>query len=131
MEPMREVLRTSLGRSLRELCEEDRLAAAWTVACGPAMAERGAVAGYEGGVVRVEVVDAVWMRQMMSLRGVLEREVGKISGLRIAGIHFELKTSSKPASPAARESATVDSGKAKSEAAVERFGRSRPGRGRG
>jgi len=91
MEAMREVLRGSLGRSLRDLRNEDRLAAAWTVACGSAMAERGAVVGYESGVVRIEVADAVWMRQMMSLRGVLAGEMARIAGLPVAGIHFELK----------------------------------------
>jgi hypothetical protein len=91
MEAMRELLRGNLGRSLRDLRDEDRLAAAWTVACGRAMAERGVVVGYEAGVVRVEVADAVWMRQMMSLRGVLEREMAKIAGLPVSGIHFELK----------------------------------------
>ncbi len=90
---MRELLRGSLGRSLRELREEDRLAAAWTVACGPAMAEHGAVVGFEAGVVRVEVSDAVWLRQMMSLRGVLAREIGRIAGVAVSGIHFELKKS--------------------------------------
>ncbi len=88
---MRELLRGSLGRSLRDLRDEDRLAAAWTVACGRAMAERGAVVGYEAGVVQVEVADAVWMRQMMSLRGVLASEMAKIAALPVSGIHFELK----------------------------------------
>jgi hypothetical protein len=91
MEAMRELLRGSLGRSLRDLRDEDRLAAAWTVACGRAMAERGVVVGYDEGVVRIEVADAVWMRQMMALRGVLEREMAKIAGLPVAAIHFELK----------------------------------------
>jgi hypothetical protein len=91
MEAMRELLRGSLGRSLRGMEEPDRLAAAWTVACGRAMAEHGTVVGFDDGVVRVEVSDAVWMRQMMSLRGVLEREMAKIAGVAVSGIHFELK----------------------------------------
>jgi hypothetical protein len=91
MEAMRELLRSSLGRSLSAMRDEDRLAAAWTVACGRAMAERGAVIGYERGVVRVEAADAVWMRQMVSLRGTLEREMARIAGLPVAGIEFALK----------------------------------------
>jgi hypothetical protein len=91
MEAMRELLRGSLRSSLGGMREEDRLAAAWTVACGRAMAEHGAVVGYAAGVVRVEVTDAVWMRQMISLGGVLERELARISGLPVAAIHFELK----------------------------------------
>jgi predicted nucleic acid-binding Zn ribbon protein len=93
MEAMREMLRGSLKRSLGGMREEDRLAAAWTVACGRAMAEHGAVVGYAAGVVRVEVADAMWVRQMISLGGVLEREMARISGLPVAAIHFELKKS--------------------------------------
>jgi Dna[CI] antecedent, DciA len=91
MEAMRELLRGSVGRSLSAMRDEDRLAAAWTVACGSAMADRGTVMGYERGVVWIEVADAVWMRQMISLRGTLEREMARIAGLPVAGIHFELK----------------------------------------
>ena len=92
MEAMRDVLRGSLGRSLRGMGDEDRLAAAWTVACGRAMADHGAVVGYEGGVVRVEVADAVWLKQMISLRGTLEREVARIAGLPVVRIEFETKS---------------------------------------
>ena len=84
------LLRGNLRRSLRGIREEDRLAAAWTVACGRAMAEHGAVIGYEAGVVRVEVADAVWMRQMIALGGVLRREMAHIAGVKVAAIHFEL-----------------------------------------
>ena len=91
MEAMRELLRGSLRSSLSGMREQDRLAAAWTVACGHAMAEHGTVVGYEAGVVRVEVAGAVWMRQMISLGGVLQREMARISGLPVAAIHFELK----------------------------------------
>ena len=91
MEAMRDVLRGGLGRGLRDLRDEDRLAAAWTVACGRAMADHGVVIGYEAGVMRVEVADVVWLRQMSSLRGGLEREVARIAALPVAKIEFELK----------------------------------------
>jgi hypothetical protein len=91
MEAMREVLRETLGRSLRGLNEEDRLAAAWTVACGPAMADRGRVVGYEAGVVRVEVADQVWLRQMISLRSVLGRDMARVAELKVSEIHFVLR----------------------------------------
>ena len=91
MEAMRDVLRGSLARSLETLGDPDRLAAAWTVACGRAMAGHVTVVEYDAGVVRVEVTDAVWLKQMMALRGVLEREVGRISGLKVVGIEFAMK----------------------------------------
>jgi len=42
-------------------------------------------------VVQVQVRDAVWLDQMRSMRAVLESELAKIAGVKIAGIHFELK----------------------------------------
>jgi hypothetical protein len=78
--------------------DQDRLAAAWSVACGRAMAEHGTVIAYEAGVVRIEVADAVWLQQMISLRGVLEREVARIAGLPVARIRFERKQAGKSAS---------------------------------
>jgi hypothetical protein len=91
LEGMRDLLKGSLGRSLRAMRDEDKLAAAWPVACGKALAERGAVVGYESGVVRVEVADGAWMRQMMSMRGQLAGELARIAGVKVSEIHFEVK----------------------------------------
>jgi predicted nucleic acid-binding Zn ribbon protein len=91
MEGMRDLLKDALRRSLRALQDEDRLAASWPVACGKAMAERGAVVGYAEGVVRLQVADEAWMRQMMSMRGQLAGEMARISGVKVTEIHFEKK----------------------------------------
>ena len=90
MEGMRALLRGSLGRSLSAMRDEDRLVASWPVACGAALAERGEVVGYENGIVRVIVADAAWMQQMRSMGGVLQRELAKIAGVPVIGIHFEV-----------------------------------------
>ncbi len=91
MEKMRDVLKRNLGRSLEALPELDRLAAAWPVACGKAMAARGEVVGFDDATVRVEVQDAMWLAQMLSMRGVLAQELGRIAGVRVSGIHFEVR----------------------------------------
>ncbi|MCU1321989.1 MAG: hypothetical protein JWM43_1638 [Acidobacteriaceae bacterium] len=91
MEGMRGMLRGVLGRSLRAMPEEDRLAAAWPVACGSAMAGHGEVSGYDGGLVRIVVTDKAWLQQMQSMSGVLQRELGKIASVAVTGIHFEVK----------------------------------------
>jgi Dna[CI] antecedent, DciA len=91
MEGMRDLLKGSLGRSLAGLRDEDRLAAAWPVVCGKAMSGRGTVVGYDDGVVRVQVEDGVWLRQLMSMRGQLAGEMARIAGLRVTEIHFERK----------------------------------------
>jgi hypothetical protein len=95
MEGMRNLLRGSLGRSLHGMREEDKLAAAWPVACGKAMADRGTVKGYVDGVIVVEVTDGAWLRQMMSMQGQLAGEMGRIAGVRVSGIHFEVKGQTK------------------------------------
>lgn len=91
LEGMRDLLKGSLGRSLGALREEDRLAAAWPVACGKALAERGTIVGYEDGVVRVQVEDGAWLQQLMSMRGQLAGEMARIAGVRVSEIHFERK----------------------------------------
>jgi len=91
METMRELLKRNLGRSLEALPEPDRLAAAWPVACGKAMADRCHILGFEDGVVRVEVESAMWLDQMRSMGAVLESELAKIAGVKIVAIHFEVK----------------------------------------
>jgi hypothetical protein len=91
MDGMREILKRNLARSLEALPAADRLQAAWPVACGKTMAERGEIVGFADGVVEVQVCDAAWLDQMRSMRGVLESELAKIAGVKIAGIHFEVK----------------------------------------
>jgi hypothetical protein len=93
MEGMRDLLKGSLGHSLRAMRDEDRLAAAWPVACGKAMAGHGVVLGFADGVVRVEVADGAWLRQMMSMRGQLAGELGRIAGVKVSAIHFEVTRS--------------------------------------
>ena len=91
MEDMRSMLRGSLGRSLIALSETDRLAAAWPVACGLAMAAHGEIVGFFDGTVSIAVSDAAWLSQMMSLRGILQNDLARIAKVKVTGIHFELK----------------------------------------
>ena len=91
MEGMRDLLRGTLGRSLQAMRPEDRLAAAWPVACGKAMAERGAVVGYVDGEVWIEVQEGAWLQQMMSMQGQLAGQMGRIAGVKVSRIHFKVK----------------------------------------
>lgn len=91
MENMRELLKKNLARSLETLPEQDRLAAAWPVACGKSMADRGEIVGFEGGVLRIQVESAMWLEQMRSMSQILGRDLARIAGVKIAGIHFEVK----------------------------------------
>jgi hypothetical protein len=91
MEGIRDLLKRSLGQSLNSLRDEDRLAAAWPVACGKKMAARGTVVGYDHGVLRVQVENRAWLQQLMSMRGQLAGEMARIAGVKVGAIHFEMK----------------------------------------
>lgn len=88
---MRDVLRGSLSRSLNAIPAADRLAASWTVVCGRALAGRGSVTAYSNGVVQIEVVDSVWVTQMLSMRGSLAAQLAESSGLPVETIEFTVQ----------------------------------------
>jgi len=89
MERMRDFLRGSLGRSLRSLPEEDRLAAAWPVACGSALAGHAEPLHLDPeGFLHVRVRGEAWMQQFLDIRSPLARDLARIAGVPLAGIHF-------------------------------------------
>ncbi len=92
MDGMRDLLRTSLGRALREFDPVDRLAAAWPVAAGSrALAAHGTVVAYipASATVRIEVDDPVWLDHLRSLRSQLAPTLGRIANVPVREIHFE------------------------------------------
>jgi hypothetical protein len=91
MQNMREMLRTSLARSLQTMDPLDRLAAAWPVACGSALAGRSEVASYDGEVVEVLVASEEWEPTFAQMRPVLQAELARIAGVRVGALHFEVK----------------------------------------
>ncbi len=107
---MRDVLRGTLGRSLRNLSDQDRLAAAWAVACGPTLGERAEVLGFdEDRILHVRVLQPGWRDQFGQMRSMLTEELRKISGVRVQTIHFEEQGSARErrgeAGPGAKGSA--------------------------
>jgi hypothetical protein len=90
MQRVRDVLRGSLARALSSLSDEDRLAAAWPVACGPVLAERAEVMGLDAeGVLHVRVLQPGWRDQFMQMRSALTEDLRRIAGVRLQAIHFE------------------------------------------
>ena len=91
MEGMRGLLRGTLGRSLKAM----RRRTGWRRR-GRWRADRrwqahGEVTGYEDGVVQVVVSDKEWLQQLRSMSSILERELGKIAGVKVSGIHFVVR----------------------------------------
>jgi hypothetical protein len=91
MQGMRDLLRSTLGRSLKPLPPLDRLAAAWPVACGSALAGHGEVVAYEKSIVRVIVSSAEWLAPLEHMRRILESDLARIAAVPVTAIHFELK----------------------------------------
>jgi len=91
MQTMREMLKGSLARSLSAMGEEDRVAAAWPIACGRSVSERTEFVGFHEGVMRLRVLDEAWMEQIGSMGECLARETGRIAGVPVAKIHLERK----------------------------------------
>ena len=91
MQNMREMLRRELGRSLHALPPVDRLAAAWPVACGSALAAHAEVTGYEQGGVSVAVAGREWLDTFGQMRRVLTSDLARIAGVPVTAIHFSLK----------------------------------------
>jgi hypothetical protein len=90
MQNMRDILRSSLGRSLRELSDEDRLAAAWPVACGTALAAHGEVLHLDPErILHIRVAGPEWMTQLLRIRSSLTNDLARIAAVPLSGIHFE------------------------------------------
>lgn len=94
-ERMRDVMRGVLGRSLESMPAEDRIAAAWPVACGQKIAERTRIAGFADAVLTVEVADAAWLKQMRSMSEKLKHDLRSIAGVDVTDILFKLAPNEK------------------------------------
>jgi hypothetical protein len=100
MQRMRDLLRGSLGRSLSSLPEEDRLAAAWPVACGAALAAHAEVLHLdEDRILHIRVSGPQWMQQFLHMRSALANDLARIAAVPLAGIHFEEQGSPRYPSP--------------------------------
>lgn len=93
VQQLRDLLRSSLGSSLAALTPLDRLATAWPVAAGHAIAERSYVVRLDDFVGYVEVNDAAWLPQLRELTPRLRADLARISGVPLTDILFVLPRS--------------------------------------
>jgi len=91
MENMRSLLRSSLADSLSALPPVERLAAAWPVAAGHAIAAHSHITTLEGTVATVQVSGKEWLQQLRSMTPQLRREVARIARVPLTDILFEYK----------------------------------------
>ncbi len=89
MQPLREVIRGNLARSLRKLAEEDRLSAALAVVCTGALGSHCQIAQLDGSrVVHLRVDGQEWMPALLGMRDRLRHDLQRVSGVAIARLHF-------------------------------------------
>lgn len=67
MQPAATGLDKLVAQSLRKSAPAEAPLLAWPVACGSAVAARTRAVAFEGGILRVEVPDASWRRELQAL----------------------------------------------------------------
>jgi len=92
MQNMRDLFRGSLGRSLRDWSEFDRLSAAWPVACGSALASHAEITELDADhVLHLTVASSEWMQPFLHNRTALQNDLARIASVKLTGIHFIVK----------------------------------------
>jgi Dna[CI] antecedent, DciA len=85
-------LETIVSKALHQApaCESPLLA--WPVACGSAVAERTRALSFSGGILHVEVADAGWRRELVSLAPRYLALINKYSATSVKRIEFVVKS---------------------------------------
>ncbi len=91
MQPVRDFLRDHLASALNAHSADERISAAWPVVCGAAIAQRTRVLSCVDGIVEIAVPDGAWLRQMLSLREKLLRELPTACGIALTDILFKVR----------------------------------------
>jgi Dna[CI] antecedent, DciA len=85
-------LDTIVANALHRAPAEESPLLAWPVACGSAVAERTRALSFSDGVLRVEVADAGWQRELAALAPRYVAVINKYSATSVKRIEFVLKT---------------------------------------
>lgn len=92
MERLRDVIQFGRRSGFDTISDQDRLQMAWVVICGRVMAERARVAGYEGGVAKIEVQERAWLDEMRAMSSHLATGLSRVAGIKVSRLHFIVKT---------------------------------------
>lgn len=91
MDSIRSLLKSSLARGLQGLGEQDKLELAWVALCGPALAARSTVIGYDAGIVTVEVSERSWLEEIRNIDQNLAPQLERVAGLRVSRLNLVVK----------------------------------------
>jgi hypothetical protein len=86
-----EGLESIVAKALHQAPAGEGAMLAWPVVCGSAVADRTRVLGFAEGILRVEVADADWRRELSSLAPRYLASINKYSGTPVKRIEFVVK----------------------------------------
>jgi Dna[CI] antecedent, DciA len=84
-------LESIIAKALHRAPAAESAMLAWPVACGSAVADRTRALGFSEGVLRVEVADAGWRRELASLAPRYLALINKYSATAVKRIEFVVK----------------------------------------
>jgi Dna[CI] antecedent DciA-like protein len=93
LEPVAAGLEKIVMGSLRRVPQGEAPALAWPLVCGSVVADRTRVLEFAGGVLRVEVSDAGWKREMQGLAPRYVAQLNRYSGQKVERIEFVIRQS--------------------------------------
>lgn len=84
-------LETIIAAALHRAPASQSALLAWPVACGSAVADRTRALDFQGGILRVEVADAGWRRELASLAPRYVALINRYSVAAVKRIEFVIK----------------------------------------
>ena len=84
-------LETILARALHRAPADQSALLAWPVVCGSAVAERTRAISFSDGILRVEVADAGWRRELANLAPRYVALLNKYSATAVKRIEFVVR----------------------------------------
>jgi Dna[CI] antecedent, DciA len=84
-------LETIFAKALYRAPASESALLAWPIACGSAVAEQTRALGFSGGILRVEVADAGWRRELVALAPRYLASINNCSANPVERIEFVVK----------------------------------------
>ena len=84
-------LETIIAKALHLAPPDESVLLAWPVACGSAVAARTRALSFSDGILRVEVADAGWRRELANLAPRYVALINKYSATSVKRIEFVVK----------------------------------------
>jgi hypothetical protein len=84
-------LETIIAKALQRAPESESALLAWPVVCGSAVADRTRALSFSDGILRVEVADAGWRRELANLAPRYVASINKYSAIAVKRIEFVVK----------------------------------------